>query len=65
VAGKRASMTTGPRRRATTNSKSMWQMMRAMTKRARGTRAMVTAMRVPGDKEGKGGKGHSISNEGG
>jgi hypothetical protein len=40
-------------------------MMRAATKRARVARAMVMAMRVPGDKEGKGGKGHGLSNEGG
>jgi hypothetical protein len=40
-------------------------MMRAATKRARAARAMATAMRVAGDKEGKGGKGHGIGNEGG
>ncbi len=47
-----------------TNNKSMHQMMRATTKRARAARAMVTAMRVQGNKEDKGGKGHGISNKG-
>ncbi len=37
----------------------------AVTKRARMARAMVTAMRVPVDKEGEGGMGHGIGNEGG
>jgi hypothetical protein len=36
----------------------------AVTKRARMARAMVTAMRMPVDKEGKGGTGHGI-NKGG
>ncbi len=40
-------------------------MMRAMTKMARAARAMVTKMRVSGNKEGKGGKGHDIGNKGG
>jgi hypothetical protein len=39
-------------------------MMRATTKRASATRAMVMAMRVPGDKEGKGDKGHGIVDKG-
>jgi hypothetical protein len=34
-------------------------------KEARATRVMVMVMRVAGDKEGKGGKGHGISNMGG
>ncbi len=33
--------------------------------RARAARARVMAMRVPGNKEGKGGKGHGIGDEGG
>ncbi len=40
-------------------------MMRAMTKIARAARVMVTMKRVPGNKEGKGGKGHGIGDEGG
>ncbi len=38
----------------------------AVKKRARVTRAMVTAMRVVlGDNEGKGGMGNGVSNKGG
>ena len=37
----------------------------AVMKRARLARAMVTAMRVPVDEEGKGGTGHGVGNEGG
>ncbi len=37
----------------------------AVTKRERMARAMVTAMKVPVDKDGKGGTGHGIGNEGG
>ncbi len=37
----------------------------AVTKRARMARAMVMAMRVPVNKEGKGGTGHDVGNEGG
>ncbi len=37
----------------------------AVTKRARMARAMVTAMRVPVDKEGEGGTGHGVGAEGG
>jgi hypothetical protein len=37
----------------------------AVTKRARMARAMVTAMRVQVDKDGKGGTGHGVSNKGG
>jgi hypothetical protein len=40
-------------------------MMMVATKRARVARAMVTAMRVAGNKEGKGGMGHGVGNEGG
>ncbi len=40
-------------------------MMRATMKRARAAWVMVTAMRVPGNKEGKGGKGHDVGNEDG
>ena len=39
---------------AMTNDESMQWMMMAATKRARVERAMVTAMRVVGDEEGKG-----------
>jgi hypothetical protein len=46
------------------NNNSMQWMMRAMTKRARVARTMVTAMRVPGDKDGKGGKGHGVGHKG-
>ncbi len=35
------------------------------TKMARMARAMVTAMRVPVNKEGKGSTGHGVGNEGG
>ncbi len=35
-----------------------------MTKRARMARAMVTAMRVPVDKDGEGGTGHGVDKEG-
>jgi hypothetical protein len=37
----------------------------AATKRAGMARAMVTAMRVPVDKEGEGGTSHGVGNEGG
>ncbi len=65
MAGKRALATTRTRRWAMTNNKSVQQMMRATTKRARTARAMVTAMRVLGNKKGKSGKGHGISSKGG
>jgi hypothetical protein len=39
--------------------------MRAATKRARAARVMVTAIRVAGDKKGKGGKGHGVRDKGG
>jgi hypothetical protein len=57
--------TTQPRQWATTNDKSVRRMVMAATKRARMARAMVTAMRVPVNKEGKGGTGHCAGNEGG
>ncbi len=37
----------------------------AATKRERVARAMVMAMRVEGNKEGKGGMGHGVGNKGG
>ncbi len=46
--------TTQPRRWAMTNNNSVRRMMIAATKRARVARAMVTAMRVVGNEEGKG-----------
>jgi hypothetical protein len=57
--------TTRPQWWATTNDKGMWQMVMAVMKRAKMARAIVTAMRVPVDKEGKGGTGHGIGNVGG
>ncbi len=57
--------TTQPRRWATTYDESMRQMVMAVTKRARMVRAMVTAMRVLVNKDGKGGTGHGIGDEGG
>ncbi len=39
-------------------------MVMAATKRARMARSMVTAMRVPVNKEGKGNMGHGIDNKG-
>ncbi len=36
----------------------------AVTKRARMARAMVMAIRVPVDKESKGGMGHGVGDEG-
>ncbi len=57
--------TTRPQWRATTYNKSAQQMVMAVTKRARMARAMVMAMRVPVDKDGKGGMGHGVGNEGG
>ena len=56
---------TRPRRWATTNNEGMRRMVMAVTKRARMARAMVTAMRVLGNKKGKSGKGHGISSKGG
>jgi hypothetical protein len=46
--------TTPPRRWATKNDDSVRRMMMAAMKGARVERAMVTAMRVWGNKEGKG-----------
>ncbi len=48
-----------------TNDESLRTMMRATMKIARAARAMVTTKRVPGNREGKGGKGHGIGDEGG
>ena len=56
--------TTRPQRWATTNNKGVRRMVMAVTKRARMARAMVTAMRVPVDEEGKGGTGNGVD-EGG
>ncbi len=39
--------------------------MRAMTKMVRVTRVMVTTKRVPGNKKGKGGMSHGVSNKDG
>ena len=57
--------TTQSQRWATTNNKSVRQMVMAAMKRARMARAMVMAMRVPFDEEGKGGTGHDIGDKGG
>ncbi len=65
MAGERASTSTRPRRWATTNDESVSAMMRATAKIARAARVMVTMKRVPGNREGKGGKGHGVGNEGG
>ncbi len=65
MVGKRATTSTLPQWWVMTNNKSVRQMTKAATKRARAARAMVTAMRVVGNKEGKGSKGHDLSNKGG
>ncbi len=57
--------TTRPQRWATTNDEGVRRMVMAVKKRARMARAMVTAMRVPVDEEGKGGMGHGVGDEGG
>jgi hypothetical protein len=57
--------TTRPRRWATTNDEGVRRMVMAATKRARMTRAMVMAMRVPVDEESEGGTGHGVGDEGG
>ncbi len=57
--------TTGPQWWATTNNKGVQQTVMAVMKRARMARAMVMAMRVPVDKEGKGGTGHGVGGKGG
>jgi hypothetical protein len=57
-------VTTRPRRWAMTNNEGVWQMVIAVTKRARMARAMLMARRVPVDEEGEGGMGHGIE-EGG
>jgi hypothetical protein len=56
--------TTRPRRWATIKDEGMRQMVMKVTKRSRMERAMVTAMRVPVNEEGKGGMGHGVD-EGG
>ncbi len=56
--------TTRPQRWVTTNNEGVRRMVMALGKRARMARAMVTAMRVPVNKEGKGGTGHGLD-EGG
>ena len=48
-----------------TYDESVWWMVMAVTKRARMARAMVMAMRVPVNKDGKGGTGHGVGDEGG
>ncbi len=58
-------VTTRPRRWAVTNDKRVRRMVMAVTKRAKMARVMLTAMRVPVNKEGKGGMGHGIGNKGG
>ncbi len=57
--------TTQPRWWAMTNDEGVRRMVMAVTRRARMARVMVTAMRVPVDKEGEGGMGHAIRDEGG
>ncbi len=58
--------TTRPRWWATTNDKSVRQLMMAVTKRARVERAMVMTMRVAVNKEGKGdNEKDGIDDEGG
>ncbi len=47
-----------------TNDEGVRQMVMAVTKWARMARAMVTAIRVPVDEEGKGSTGHGV-NKGG
>ncbi len=56
--------TTRSRQWATTNDEGVQQMVMAVTKRARMARAMVTAMRVPVDEDGKGGAGHGVDEDG-
>jgi hypothetical protein len=57
--------TTQPRWWVTTNNESVRRMVMAVTKRARMARAMVMAMRVPVNKDGKGGTSHGVGDEGG
>ncbi len=57
--------TTRPRRQGTTYDESVQRMVMAVTKWARMARAMVTAMRVPVNEDGKGGTGHGVGDEGG
>ncbi len=48
-----------------TNDEGVRRIVMAVTKRARMARAMVMAMRVPVNEEGKGSTGHGIVDEGG
>jgi hypothetical protein len=58
--------TTRPRQWARMNDESVRRMMMAATKRARVERAMVTAMRVVSNKEGKGNnEKDGVGNKGG
>ncbi len=57
--------TTQSQRWMTTNNKSVRQMVMAATKRATMARAMVMAMRVAGNKEGKVSMGHGVGDKGG
>ncbi len=57
--------TTRPRWWAMAYDESVRQMVMAVTKRARMTRAMVTAMRAPVNEDGEGGTGHGVGDEGG
>jgi hypothetical protein len=56
--------TTRPQWWATTNNEGVQRMVMAVTKRVRMARAMVMAMRVPVDEEGKGGTGHGVDKGG-
>ncbi len=56
--------TTQPRRWETTNDEGVRRMVMAVMKRARMARAMVMAMRVLVDEEGKGGTGHGVDKGG-
>jgi hypothetical protein len=58
-------VTSRPQRWETTYNERVRRMVMAVTKRARMERAMVTAMRVPVNEDGKGGMGHGIGNKGG
>jgi hypothetical protein len=58
-------MATRTQQQARTNNKRVWWMMIAKTKKARAARVIVMAMRVPGNKEGKCGKGYGAGDEAG
>ncbi len=57
--------TTRPQWWARTNNIGVRQMVMGVMKRVRMARAIVTAMRVPVNEEGKGVTGHGVGNEGG